>query len=271
MSWLGKATARRGGTKGNSQWLLDVVVRMLAFGLGPTIWEKIDDFWFYSVYISSSSLLFSDWLFSNNIYHCMYVRITVAQLSSHTWMLGLWVWIPFKTWMSICLFCLCCPVCRKRPCDESIHPGSRTNCLHGYETEKAAKAQQMGCKDINNNNYMDVNPFKITCYIGIHIHDLRLCSRIYIHLSRQTSNEAYYLLAHDATEVEVHWCIGLMLLNIYCATWHHRTEPVTAWIWKQISNIWKITEPSGKNLVEWNRENKDNLTLFLLVQTAVAA
>jgi hypothetical protein len=53
------------------------------------------------------------------------------------------------------LFSLCCPVCRERPWDGLIpRPRSPNDCvLQDEETEKASKAQQKGCRAINNTRY----------------------------------------------------------------------------------------------------------------------
>jgi hypothetical protein len=41
------------------------------------------------------------------------------------------------------ILCLCCPVCRQRPCDGLItRPISPTICVKDYETEEEARAQQ---------------------------------------------------------------------------------------------------------------------------------
>jgi hypothetical protein len=39
------------------------------------------------------------------------------ELSSITRALRSWVRIPLKAWMSAFILCLCCPVCRSRPCN----------------------------------------------------------------------------------------------------------------------------------------------------------
>jgi hypothetical protein len=54
---------------------------------------------------------------------------------------------PLKAWMSVCAFilCLCCPVCRQRPCDGLI-PRARSPAVFvgkkNYETEEEARVQQ---------------------------------------------------------------------------------------------------------------------------------
>jgi hypothetical protein len=54
------------------------------------------------------------------------------ELSSLARTLGSWVRNPLKAWMSVCAFimCLCCPLCRWRPCDGLItRPRSLTVCV----------------------------------------------------------------------------------------------------------------------------------------------
>jgi hypothetical protein len=54
------------------------------------------------------------------------------ELSSPVRTLGSWVRIPLKACMSMCAFilCLCCSVCRQRPCDGLIpRPRSTTDCV----------------------------------------------------------------------------------------------------------------------------------------------
>jgi hypothetical protein len=59
--------------------------------------------------------------------------------------LGSWVRIPLKVWMSVYTFilCLCCRVCRYRPCDGLItRPRSPTVCENDCGTEEEARARR---------------------------------------------------------------------------------------------------------------------------------
>jgi hypothetical protein len=47
--------------------------------------------------------------------------------------------------------CLCCPVCRQRPCDGLItRPGSPTVCVKRLRNEEEARAQQKRLKQLMN-------------------------------------------------------------------------------------------------------------------------
>jgi hypothetical protein len=69
------------------------------------------------------------------------------------WGLGSWVRIPLKAWMSLCTFilCLCCPVCRQRPCGGLVtRPRSPTNCKKYYENIREARAQKRAVNPLMN-------------------------------------------------------------------------------------------------------------------------
>jgi hypothetical protein len=74
----------------------------------------------------------------------------ITLLSSLARKPGSWVRIPHKAWifcMCMCLFCLCCPVFRQRPCDELITPPrSPTVCKNDHETEKFRGQGPGGCR-----------------------------------------------------------------------------------------------------------------------------
>jgi hypothetical protein len=77
------------------------------------------------------------------------------ELSSLARTLGSWVRIPLKAWMSVCAFilCLCCPVCRWRPCDGLIlRPRSLIVCVKkkDYETGEESRAQPRDVEPLMN-------------------------------------------------------------------------------------------------------------------------
>jgi hypothetical protein len=64
------------------------------------------------------------------------------ELSSLAQTLGSWVRFPLKAWMSVCVYCLCCPVCRKRPSEGLIlHAMSTTDSPLDLQTERTDKAE----------------------------------------------------------------------------------------------------------------------------------
>jgi hypothetical protein len=70
------------------------------------------------------------------------------KLSSLTLTLKSWVRIPLKAWISVlCAFilCLCCSVCRQRPCDGLIpRPRRPTDYVQDQETEKKGQGPTKG-------------------------------------------------------------------------------------------------------------------------------
>jgi hypothetical protein len=112
-------------------------------------------FQFFRVFIYLFAYLFTEekTLIKHVTCRSQWPRGLRHELSSLARTLGLWVRIPLKR-MDVCvrLFCLCCPVCRYRPCDELIPPSKESYrlCKNDYETEEEARAQQRAVQPLMN-------------------------------------------------------------------------------------------------------------------------
>jgi hypothetical protein len=66
--------------------------------------------------------------------------------------LGSWVRIPLKAWMSVCIysvFVLFCVLVAALRLADPPYKGSYRLCKNDYETGEEAKAQQNGCRAID--------------------------------------------------------------------------------------------------------------------------
>jgi hypothetical protein len=69
-------------------------------------------------------------IFKNPSYKLTHHSGLRHELSFPARTLGSWFRIPLEEWMPAFILCLCCSVCRKRPCDGLIHrPRSPTDSL----------------------------------------------------------------------------------------------------------------------------------------------
>jgi hypothetical protein len=138
--------------------------------------------------------------------------VTVAERST-AWTVfarsetGIWVRIPHKAWIfgvCMCLFCLCCPVFRQRPCDELItRPRSPTLCKNDHETEKLARAHG-DCKASGkkkNPRYLALAKYKINFLILLFYLRLGL-PKWSLPLKLQTSFLKHHIVSWDCQKFE---------------------------------------------------------------------
>jgi hypothetical protein len=132
------------------------------------------------------------------------------ELSPLARMLRSWVWIPLKTWLSVCAFilCLCCPVWRRA--DHSSKLSYRL-CKKDSETEEENRAQQRAVQPLMNewmNEWMNecMNSSLIFTGLQFVVSEDRSwfssfssseCWHIRFHGQRPRFAKFYLLLIHD--------------------------------------------------------------------------